>query len=171
MQKILTGLAVGAALVMGLQANADAQMRTSKPAATQTVYSSETAPANNMLGIGYKLGNGIGLTGADLIVNPISNLSLDLQIATMEGVLGFAPALQYHLDPAGGPYVGLGYQRASATVEGQTTAANGVFGNVGWQWKPLTNLGVQFGVGYQKLIDGTQDGGLNFEFGTRYFFL
>lgn len=165
MQKILTGLALSAALVVGLTANANAQMKTSKPAETTSVFASETSVANNLLGIGYKLGNGIGFTGADLIINPLSNLSLDLQVATTEGVVAFAPALQLHLDPAGGPYVGVGYQRAGSDA----AAVNGAFGNVGWQWKPLTNLGVQLGVGYQQIMGG--EGGLNFEFGTRYFFL
>lgn len=165
MQKILTGLALSTALVVGLQANANAQMKTSKPAETTTVFSTQSSTENTMLGIGYKLGNGIGFAGADLIVNPLSNLSIDLQVATSEGLIGLAPAVQYHLDAAGGPYVGVGYQR----VGFDANAVNGAFGNVGWQWKPLTNLGVQLGVGYQQIFGG--EGGMNFEFGTRYFFL
>ena len=94
MQKILTSLALSAALVVGVQATANAQMKVSKPSTqTQTVYSSETTTGNNLLGIGYKLGNGIGFAGADLIVNPLANVSLDLQVATMDGVIGFAPNL------------------------------------------------------------------------------
>ncbi len=165
MQKILTGLALSAALIVGLQANANAQMKTSKPASTPVYASQSTALSNNLLGIGYKLGNGIGFTGADLIINPLSNLSLDLQVASSDGVFAVAPALQLHLDPAGGPYVGVGYQRAVSVAN----AANGAFGNVGWQWKPLANWGIQAGVGYQQIIGG--EGGLNFEFGTRYFFM
>jgi hypothetical protein len=168
-QQALATLALSAILVVGAQAAASAQMKVSKPSTEATMVYSSDVKANSLLGVGYKLGNGIGFAGADLIVNPIANLSLDLQVATVPGGVGFAPALQYHLDPTGGPYAGVGYQRAQVSANGTSAAVNGVFGNVGWQWMPLTNLGVQFGVGYQRLIGA--DDGLNFEFGTRYFFL
>lgn len=168
MQKILTGLALGTALVLGLQGQADAQMRTSTPA-SGTVYGSAASTENTMLGIGYKLGNGIGFTGADLIVNPLPNVSLDLQAGLAEGTFGVAPAIQLHLDPLSGPYIGAGYQyvRGNATV----ASNHGAFANVGWQFRPITNVGVLVGVGYQQLLRPTTEGGLNIEAGVRYFFM
>lgn len=157
MQKILPSLMLSAALVVGIQATANAQMKTSKP--SQTVYGT-TATENNTLGVGYKLGNGLDFVGADLIYNPLPNLSLDLQIASLPGRVGFAPQVQYHLDPLNGPYVGVGYLASTFS---------GVFGNVGWNLRPFPNVGVQAGVGYQRLI-GAPDG-LNYEAGVRYFFM
>ena len=168
MQKILTGLALGTALVVGLQANANAQMRTSKPASGK-IYGTMPAAENNTLGIGYKLGNGIGFTGADLIINPTPNVSLDLQGAMTEGTFAFAPAIQFHMDPAGGPYVGVGYQHVIGTTS--VAAAQGAFANVGWQFRPMTNVGVLVGVGYQQLFNPSSAGGLNYEAGVRYFFM
>ncbi len=164
MQKTLTRLALGAALVAGLQTNADAQMRKSSPSRTMMSSKSALAPAP-MLGVGYKLGNGIGFVGADVIVNPMPNVSLDLQLASTDGGFGYAPAIQYHMDMANGPYVGVGYRGEL------NTAANlsGLFGNVGWHYMPMNNIGVMGGIGYQKVIGGTD--AVNYEAGVRYYFM
>lgn len=163
MQKILSSLALSAALVVGFQASADAQMRTSTP--TKTKATVVTTPAAPMLGIGYKLGNGIGFAGADVIVNPMPNLSLDLQVASFDGGFAYAPAIQYHLDMANGPYVGVGYRGELNTVSNRS----GVFGNVGWHYMPMPNVGLLAGVGYQKVIGAPDE--INYEAGIRYFFM
>ncbi|MNX15896.1 hypothetical protein D3C86_457540 [compost metagenome] len=168
MQKILTGLALGTALVVGLQTNANAQMKTSKPAST-SIYSSAASTENHLFGIGYKLGNGLDFAGADLIVNPLPNVSLDLQAAMVDGRLGVAPAIQYHLDPAGGPYIGAGY----GYVRGNDTVASNhaAFANVGYQYKPVSNVGIIVGIGYRQFLRPTTEGSFNYEAGVRYFFM
>ena len=167
MQKILAGLALGTALIVGLQGNANAQMRTSKPASTPS-YSTRAMVENNTLGIGYKLGNGIGFTGVDLIVHPMPNVSLDLQGSMTEGTFAFAPSIQFLMDPMNGPYIGVGYQHVLGTSSVAT--AQGAFANVGWQFRPITNVGVILGVGYQQLFQPSNEGNLNYEAGVRYFF-
>lgn len=37
-------------------------------------------PSSKRLGLGYKIGNGLGFVGADVIVNVVDHLSLDLQV-------------------------------------------------------------------------------------------
>lgn len=157
--KLLGSLLVAGSVVMALQAPANAQMRTSKG----TYQAPAAAGTGNMLGIGYKAGNGLGFTGVDVIVNPSPNLSLDIQAGmTPAGVFGLAPSVQYLLNPLGGPYGGVGFS--------YTPTTNGVFGNVGWQQTMTNNLGILLGVGYlYPLTGGT--GGLNFELGLRYFFM
>lgn len=164
MQKIFTSLALTAALVAGFQASADAQMRTSTPTRTKATVVT-TAPAAPMLGVGYKLGNGIGFVGADVIVNPMPNLSLDLQMASFDGGFAYAPSIQYHLDMANGPYVGVGYRGELNTA----SKLSGVFGNVGWHYMPMPNVGLTAGVGYQKVIGAPDE--FNYEAGIRYFFM
>ena len=167
MQKILTGLALGTVLVLGLQGQADAQMRTSKPA-SGTIYSS-AAPENTNLGIGYKLGNGLGFAAADLIVNPLPNVSLDLQGGLVDGSFGVAPAIQLHMDPLNGPYVGAGYKYVRGTDS--VASQHGAFANVGWQFRPVTNVGVILGVGYLQGLRASNEGTFNYEAGVRYFFM
>lgn len=178
MHKILTGLALGGALVIGLAPDADAQMRTSQPR-TSTIYGTTAADAigNNTFGIGYKLGNDIGFLGADLILNPHPNVSLDLQVGmdqggTEQSTVAFAPAIQFHMTPMGpigAPYVGVGYKYRLGTSEIQ--AAQGVFGNVGWQFRPMPSVGILVGVGYQQRLEPANEGIFNYEAGIRYFFM
>lgn len=156
--KLIGSLLAASTAVVALQLPASAQMRTSR-----STY--QTAPANtgNTLGFGLKAGNGLGYTGLDFIVNPSPNLSLDIQAGlTPSGVLGVAPSVQYHMDPAGGPYAGVGFS--------YTPGGNGVFGNVGWQLKLVPNVGLLLGVGYLYPLNATA-GGLNYEVGLRYFFM
>ena len=148
----------------------------------------EQVPPEKLLGIGYKLGNGIGFAGADLIVNPLPHLSLDLQVAQAPVYSGYglAPSVQFHLFAGrqSTPYVGAGVQYVSLSSGDLTGTATGYFANVGYEWKWLSGLGILAGIGVQKVstIEATSStststlsvpGGtaLNLEFGVRYMFL
>ncbi len=161
--KLLSSLLVAGTVVMALQVPASAQMRTSRSTAQ-----APAAGTGNMVGIGYKAGNGLGFTGLDLIVNPSPNMSLDLQAGlTPTGAFGVAPAIQFHMPMpgmalAGGPYLGAGVS--------YTPTSTGVFGNVGYQLMPMPNVGLLLGVGYLQPLSGGA-GGVNYEFGLRYFFM
>src|SRR5438477_7517055 len=60
--------------------------------------------ASKHLGVGYKIGNGLGFVGGDILVSPIDHLTFDLQAnwfsATSSGTsangYGLAPAVQFH---------------------------------------------------------------------------
>lgn len=142
----------------------------------------QASPLTDGLGFaaGYKVGNGLGLLGADVVVMPAARWALDLQLAKSATGVDFAPALQYQFDNAG-DYVALGYERTAYEVLGQVMGRNGLFANVGRQWQPLPWLGVIAGIGYQygfgardTVADQTVDtpgyGGLNVELGVRYVF-
>lgn len=137
-------------------------------------------PASHRLAVGFKGGNGLG-PGASVVVQPFPHWAIDLQAAPSLMGLAFAPSVQYHLDPAGGPFVGLGYQRTALSVFGRGVPQNGMFLNGGWQWKPMPQLGLLLGAGYQYAFGGQTDmfgqqvdtpglGGINLEFGVRYYF-
>jgi hypothetical protein len=138
--------------------------------------------AQPMFGAGYKVGNGLGLAGVDLVLQPLARWGLDVQIARSAIGVDVAPALQYHLDPASGTYVSLGYNRTALEVFGQPLGRNGLFANIGRQWQPWPKVGVIAGVGYQVALSSTDVvfgqtvhsagwGAVNFEFGLRYYFL
>ena len=138
--------------------------------------------ATPWLAAGYKVGNGLGFAGVDLVVQPLERWALDLQLAQSPIGVDLAPSLQYHLDPASGTYVSLGYNRTALEIFGQGRARNGLFANVGRQWRPWPRLGVVAGVGYQVGLPSTDEvfgqtvhtagwGAVNFEFGLRYYFL
>src|SRR5947208_2950963 len=63
------------------------------------------AAASKMLGVGYKIGNGLGFVGADAIISPVDQLSFDLQanwLNVKSGTMsasgyGLAPSVQVHL--------------------------------------------------------------------------
>lgn len=140
------------------------------------------AVAQPMFGAGYKVGNGLGLAGVDLVLQPLPRWGLDLQIARSAIGVDLAPAVQYHLDPASGTYLSLGYNRTALEVFGQPLGRNGLFANVGRQWQPWPRVGVIAGVGYHVALPSTDVvfgqtvnsagwGAVNFEFGLRYYFL
>ena len=150
-------------------------------------------PAEKRLGIGYKLGNGIGFYGGDVVVNPLPHLSLDLyasyvsQSADGGGTAtGFAlaPAIQGSLfaGTRSTPYVALGMQYVSMSLGGATASGTGFFANIGYEWKWRSGLGIQLGAGVQHLsqivatdgVTSVATGGKtapNIEFGVRYMFL
>src|SRR5436190_7943531 len=91
--------------------------------------------ASKRLGVGYKIGNGLGFVGADVIVTLVDHVTLDLQAnwfsVASEGSsasgYGVAPSLQLHLfkGQVSSPYLGLGYIYASASLDGVTASASG----------------------------------------------
>lgn len=168
-------------------------------AATTTTTPSTEAPAEEAparppthLGVGYKIGNGIGFVGGDIVIGPVPHLALDLQFnylsadassGTATG-FGFAPeVILYLFDPGTHtPYLSLGYVYAAVSLENVTAAANGGFLNLGYEWKWAPGLCLQLGggVGYLDKVsatDGTttitRNGGVhaNIEAGLRFMFL
>lgn len=150
-------------------------------------------PAERMLGVGYKMGNGIGFFGGDVIINPAPHLSLDLygtyvSLAASNGETGtgyaVAPAIQGHLREGqqSGPYAAVGMQYVHLALGDVVGSGTGVFANLGYEWKWRGGLGIQLGGGVQYLskVEATNgsttvmDGGKvnpNLEFGIRYMFL
>jgi hypothetical protein len=151
-------------------------------------------------GVGYKVGNGIGFEGGDLIYRAFPHVGFDLQIGyygskdslpdgspvTFTGV-GFAPAVHAQLRPIGHtPYLsaGLAYMRLEASHEGQlaTGSATGFFTNVGYEWRFASGLGILVGGGVGDIMslhvqegaagatDSTNHVYFNVEGGVRYFF-
>ena len=146
-----------------------------------------------LVGIGYKAGNGIGFLGADVIVNALPHLSLDLHAAVMpvtasdgesSTVYMAAPAIQGHLydGQRNTPYGAIGLQYGYLALGSATATAVGAFANVGYQWQWKSGLGILLGGGVQYLgraqaTNGstmiTIGGGAapNIEFSVRYMFL
>jgi len=163
----------------------------SLPALAQDEPAAKVA-ASKRIGVGYKLGNGLGFVGADVIVAPIEHLSVDLQAnwfsASSDGTsasgYGLAPSLQAHLfkGQVSSPYLGLGYVFASLSLGGVTASTSGVFANVGYEWRWRSGLGILVGGGVGHLgnvhvSNGAETldlpGGTHFnlEAGLRYMFL
>jgi hypothetical protein len=123
------------------------------------------------LGVGYKIGNGIGFEGGDLIYRAFPHVSFELQInycalndslpdgsaLTFSGI-GFAPAVHAQLRPLGHtPYLsaGLIYVRMDASHEGAsvgTTSGTGFFANVGYEWRFASGIGVIVGAGANDIV-------------------
>jgi hypothetical protein len=141
------------------------------------------------VGIGYKIGNGLGFVGGDLIVSPAPHVALDLQVnrfnvSTSDGTAkgyGLAPALQLYLRPPGvsTPYMSLGYVYATVTLDNVHAAAKGGFANAGYEWKWTNGLAIIVGGGVVVLGEVTAtDGvttihtsggfGVNIEAGLRF---
>lgn len=145
-----------------------------------------------MVGVGYKIGNGLGILGADLVITPVDHITLDLQgnwySASANGDrasgYGVAPALQYHFHSGWGSsaYIGAGYLYAKMTLSGVSASGQGGFLNAGYEWRWTSGLGIMVGggIGYLGQIsvtDGTttikNNGGAlpMIEAGIRYMFL
>lgn len=141
------------------------------------------------LGLGYKIGNGLGFLGGDLIVSPAPHVALDLQankfnVGTTTGKAtgyGLAPALQLYLRPPGvsTPYLSVGYVYATVTLDNVRAKVQGGFLNAGYEWKWRNGLAILVGGGASVLgevsaTDGIteihENGGvhLNIEAGLRY---
>lgn len=144
------------------------------------------------LGLGYKIGNGLGFVGGDLIVSPVPHLALDLQVnsfrvSTSSGKAtgyGIAPAAQWLIREPGRstPYLSAGYLHASVTLENVNASLSGFFINAGYQWNWTSGLGILLGggashIGTVSATDGvttiTQKGGWfpNLEFSLRFMFI
>ncbi len=155
-----------------------------------TASHADEATAIRRVGLGYKIGNGIGFTGADVIINPMPHLVLDLHSAyfTLETVndtsTGFAlaPAIQGELRAQGStPYAAVGLQYVHISVGEVTASGKGFFANLGYEWKWPSGLGILLGGGIQHLNEieahdathAIKTGGKtapNLEFGVRYMF-
>jgi hypothetical protein len=143
-----------------------------------------------LAGVGYKIGNGIGLLGADVIVRAVPHVSFDLQAnyfqagtasGTAQGY-GFAPTAQLELREVGHtPYLGLGYVYGHMSLRNVDASVHGVVVNLGYQWRFGNGVGVLVGgglgyLGDARATDGVtileKEGGahLNIEAGVRYFF-
>jgi hypothetical protein len=169
---------------------AAAVLAASPPTFAQNEQAAPTT-VRKKVGAGYKIGNGLGFVGADLIVTPVEHLTFDLQANwfrvstgdTSANGYGLAPSVQGHLfDGVSSPYAGLGYVYATLTMDGVTASAQGVFANIGYEWRWASGLGILLGggVGYVGKIQATNGvetitapGGthVNLEVGLRYMFL
>jgi hypothetical protein len=155
----------------------------------------EAAPpvVHKHLGVGFKIGNGMGFVGGDILISPIPHLTLDLQASYLStGVngggtasgYGLAPTIQGHLfsGQRSSPYVGVGLLYATLTLDNVTASASGVVGNIGYEWRWTSGLGILLGAGLGHLgtihatdgvttIDSPGSTHFNIEAGLRYMFL
>jgi hypothetical protein len=144
--------------------------------------------AEKKLGVGFKMGNGLGLLGADVIVAPVEHLALDASIEyqSVGGAtgVGFVAEVQGRL--YGGqqstPYLGLGVLHDTLTLGSDSKSVNGFVANIGWEWRWDPGLGILLGGGianhpeltvFNGLEGVTKAGGWqpNIEFGVRWMFL
>lgn len=145
------------------------------------------------LGVGYKIGDGIGFFGGDVIIHPLPHVSLDLygtylELSSSTGETGtgyaIAPAVQYQLrdHEQSTPYAGVGMQYVHLTLGSTVGSGTGVFANLGYEWKWRSGLGILLGGGVQYITKVeamnaaamVSIGGVvapNLEFGVRYRFL
>ena len=143
-------------------------------------------------GLGYKIGNGLGFVGGDVIISPLPHLVLDLQANTFSASTssgtatgyGLAPAVQFYLREPGvsTPYFSAGYLYATLALNDVTASLNGFFVNAGYEWKWTSGFGILLGGGVSyfaslKATDGVttiqESGGAHFnlEVGFRFLFL
>lgn len=146
------------------------------------------------VGVGYKIGNGIGFLGADVLLRLIPHVVFDLQanyLSLSESVYGasqtvtgygLAPTVQFQLKPIGHtPYLGIGMVYVHESLNEVTASAMGLLVNAGYEWRFASGVGVLVGggideVGTLSATNGTttikQSGGLlfNLESGVRYYF-
>ena len=157
------------------------------------VHAEETEP--HPVGIGYKIGNGLGLVGADLLLRLVPHVVFDLQanyVSLSEQVYGgasqsvtgygLAPTVQFQLKPIGHtPYLGIGMVYVHESLNDVTASATGLLVNAGFEWRFASGVGVLVGggiadVGKISATDGRttieQSGGVlfNLEIGVRYYF-
>ena len=152
--------------------------------------SGEQPPPVRKLGIGYKIGNGVGFAGGDIVINPVEHLSIDLQanyasVGTNRGTAtGFAlaPGLQGHLRAGqqSGPYVGAAFIYLKMGVDGDSVSLTAMAFNVGWEWKWNSGLGIILGGGVGHIMNVSASNGVeyngkttmfNLEAGIRYMLL
>lgn len=160
--------------------------RTPPAPTTPNTLASQPAPT---FGVGYKLGNGVGFAGIDLIASPIPHFSVELQAAALlQFDSGYAvlPSVVGSLKATGStPYVKVGYMYLSVADDfagtSVTASGSGGFANIGYEWKYDSGLAIQLGggVNYIQEITVMSDetvsslGGeayFNLELGLRYRF-
>jgi hypothetical protein len=160
-------------------------------AACSVVLASRPARAEEIqarkVGVGYKIGNGIGFAGGDVVLRLVPHVVFDLQAsyASIDGMTGYglAPTVQLQLKEVGHtPYLGVGIQHARLSDENRGGYATGFVANAGYEWRFASGVGVIVGGGVQDLGPvhvtkgtATPDGRgtgvrFNLEAGVRYFF-
>lgn len=139
------------------------------------------------VGVGYKVGNGIGFVGGDLVWRAVPHVTLDAQLAygSSGGFTGYgvAPMVQFELKPVGHtPYLGIGFVYAALGNESTSGWATGFLANAGYEWRFASHLGVLVGAGIDDLGSvharsgdlqaTTSPAGIRFnlEAGVRWFF-
>jgi hypothetical protein len=155
----------------------------------------EETDSGHGIGVGYKIGNGLGFVGADVVGRYIPHVAIDLQAnyvsvsvgqpngsALTASGYGFAPMVQAQWKTIGHtPYLGVGLVYAHESLEGATASATGFLLNAGYEWRFASGVGVLVGGGIDDLgtIHATSPtatldapGGVlfNLEAGVRYFF-
>jgi hypothetical protein len=156
--------------------------------ATRAASAEETAP--HVIGAGYKIGNGVGFMGADIVAR-LPHLSVDLQANYLSaGEPGgqtatgwaIAPTLDAQLRSVGHtPYIGVGLVYLHLSLEGVTATATGYLFNAGYEWRFDSGIGILVGGGFAyvpkvQATNGTttisENIGFapNLEAGVRYFF-
>ena len=141
-------------------------------------------------GLGYKIGNGLGFLGGDVIVGPAPHVALELQVSFFSANVGdgrtargygLAPALHLYMrDPGRStPYLALGYAYATLTLDDVTAKVHGPFINVGYEWKWSNGLAILVGGGASRVTSARATDGFttvdypggwffNLEAGLRY---
>ena len=151
-------------------------------------------PPDHRVGVGYKIGNGLGYLGADVLVHPIDHITIDLQANfgsadTGDGTgrsanaYALAPALHLELRPTGStPYLAVGLLYLHLSLDNVDASATGVFANVGWNWKWQSGPGIMVAAGVRHLpriestdsnatIDKQGQTAFNIEAGFHFMFL
>jgi hypothetical protein len=134
-------------------------------AGARSARADEEPRPEHLLGIGYKIGNGIGFVGADLLVHPISHVTIDLQAnyasvdagdgsgRTVTGY-GLAPALHLELRATGStPYLAVGLLYVRLSLDNAVASGTGAFANLGWNWKWQSGPGIMLGAGVGHLAN------------------
>ena len=155
--------------------------------ATRPAHADQEVQARKV-GVGYKIGNGIGFAGGDIVLRLLPHVVFDLQAsyASSSGLTGYglAPTVQLQLNEVGHtPYISAGVQHARLSDETRGAYATGFVANAGYEWRFASGVGVIVGGGIQDLgpIHGTKGTAapsesyktgprLNLEAGVRYFF-
>jgi hypothetical protein len=153
--------------------------------ASSSVRAEETE--KRTIGVGYKLGNGIGFAGGDLVVRAFSHVAFDLQASYPAGYsfagIAIAPAVQFQLKSIGHtPYLDLGLVYLRFSTDQLHGYATGFVANAGYEWRFASGVGVLVGGGVQDhgpihVTSGVASAesnwsgpSLNIEAGLRYFF-
>jgi hypothetical protein len=123
---------------------------------------------SHWVAVGYKVGNGLGFVGGDLIVR-LPHVELDLHAAYSSDSLGTVTATGYGLAPVAHlqlkavghtPYLGLGLIYSHATLEGMSGSSSGPLFTAGYNWRWASNFGVLVGGGIARLSGMTLSNGL-----------
>jgi hypothetical protein len=110
---------------------------------------------SHWVAVGYKVGNGLGVMGGDLIVR-LPHVELDLHAAYHSDSVGTYTASGYGLAPVAHlqfksvghtPYIGLGFLYAHTTLEGMSGSSSGPLITAGYTWRWASNFGVLVGGG------------------------